>query len=115
VLTPGFALPARFVVHAVGPVWRGGDAGEEGLLASCYRRSLELAAGAGAGSVAFPCISTGAYRYPADDAAEVALRTVRDEAPRHAGLERVVFCCFSDADARRYRAAARTLGIALVE
>ena len=91
-LTPGFRLPARYVIHAVGPVWRGGDHGEPGLLASCYRRSLGLAQQHGLGSVAFPCISTGVYGYPLAPAAQLAVATVRAHAP--AGME-VLFCCYS--------------------
>src|SRR6266536_5132584 len=75
--TPGFHLPARWVIHAVGPVWQGGDRGEPELLASCYRRSLEIADELGARSVAFPAISTGVYGYPRDLAARVAVGTVR--------------------------------------
>jgi O-acetyl-ADP-ribose deacetylase (regulator of RNase III) len=80
VITPGFDLPARFVVHTVGPVWHGGNEGEAELLASCYRRSLEVAADAGARSIAFPAISTGIFGYPADAAAEIAVRVVREHA-----------------------------------
>lgn len=76
-LTPGFRLPARWVIHAVGPVWRGGGGGEAEQLASCYRRSLELAAEAGARSIAFPAISTGVYGFPRRRAAEIAVGTVR--------------------------------------
>ena len=76
-VTPGFDLPARWVIHTVGPVWRGGDAGEPGLLASCYRRSLEVADEVGAVSVAFPAISTGVYGYPPADAATIAVDTGR--------------------------------------
>ena len=76
-VTPGFALPARFIVHTVGPVWRGGSNGEAELLASCYRRSVEVATEAGAASIAFPAISTGIFGYPSDEAAEVAVRTLR--------------------------------------
>ena len=76
-VTPGFRLPARLVVHTVGPVWRGGGAGEADLLASCYRSSLALAAEHGAASVAFPAISTGVYGYPPDEAAAVAVAAVR--------------------------------------
>lgn len=76
VLTPGFRLPARFVVHTVGPVWHGGDRGEPEQLASCYRRSIEVARAAGARSIAFPAISTGIFGYPPDAAAEIAVRTV---------------------------------------
>ncbi len=79
--TPGFALPARWVVHAVGPVWRGGRSGEPELLAACYRNALAAADAVGARSVAFPAISTGIYGYPPDDAAEVAVRTLRAATP----------------------------------
>lgn len=75
--TPGFALPARWIIHTVGPVWRGGNAGEAELLASCYRRSLEVASEVEAASIAFPAISTGVYGYPRDDAAEVAVGALR--------------------------------------
>jgi O-acetyl-ADP-ribose deacetylase (regulator of RNase III) len=77
VITPGFRLPARFVVHTVGPVWHGGEQGEPELLASCYRRSIAVAAAAGCASIAFPAISTGIYGYPGDLAAKVAVATVR--------------------------------------
>ena len=87
--TPGFRLPARWVIHAVGPVWRGGGDGEEALLASCYRRSLELAGELGARSIAFPAISTGVYGYPAGPAAEVAVRTLR-ATPTEVELARLV-------------------------
>jgi O-acetyl-ADP-ribose deacetylase (regulator of RNase III) len=76
-VTPGFRLPARFVVHAVGPVWHGGGSGERDALASAYRRSLEVAADAGARSIAFPAISTGIYGFPKREAAEIAVRTLR--------------------------------------
>ena len=92
--TPGFRLPARWVVHTVGPVWRGGGADEEALLASCYRRSLALAAEKDARSVAFPAISTGVYRFPPERAAPIAVAAVLEALPA-AALERVVFCCFS--------------------
>ena len=75
--TPGFRLPARWVIHTVGPVWRGGSSGEAELLASCYRRSLEVAHELGARSVAFPAISTGVYGYPAEEAATIAVDTIR--------------------------------------
>ncbi len=97
-LTRGYRLPAKFVIHAVGPVWRGGIAGEPELLASCYRRSLALAAEAGATTLAFPGISTGIYGYPVARAARVAIDTVRSELPARVSLRAVIFCCFSDAD-----------------
>ena len=103
-LTPGFRLPARFVIHAVGPVWHGGTRGEAGLLASCYRRSLELAAAHGARTVAFPGIGTGAYGYPKAEAAAIAVDTVRETVERLPGIEEVVFCCFSAGDLRLYEA-----------
>ena len=98
--TKGYRLPARFVIHAVGPVWRGGMHGEPELLASCYRRSLEIAAELGARRIAFPSISTGVYGYPSASAAEVAIATVRATAR---DLDEVVFCVFSDADLALYQ------------
>lgn len=104
-LTPGFRLPARWVVHTVGPVWRGGGQGEPAQLASCYRQALALAAGQGAQSIAFPCISTGVYGYPAEPAARLAVATVRAALaePAHAALAEVVFCCFSATDLALYQ------------
>jgi O-acetyl-ADP-ribose deacetylase (regulator of RNase III) len=102
-LTRGHALPAKFIVHTVGPVWRDGTHGEPALLASCYRRSLEVAAGAGARSVAFPCISTGVYGYPLRPAAVVAVTAVRESVTALADLEQVVFCCFSAGDLSLYQ------------
>jgi len=89
-------LAARYVIHAVGPVWRGGGEGEEELLASCHRRAVELAAGLGCRSLSFPAISTGIYGYPLERAAPVAVRAVREAAAGHAGLELVRFVLFSD-------------------
>jgi O-acetyl-ADP-ribose deacetylase (regulator of RNase III) len=93
-ITPGFRLPARYVIHTVGPVWGGGERGEDRLLADCYRNSLALAHEHGLASIAFPAISTGAYRFPPDRAAHIALRTVRDSLSDFPSIERVVFCCF---------------------
>jgi O-acetyl-ADP-ribose deacetylase (regulator of RNase III) len=98
--TPGFALPARFVIHTVGPVWRGGDHGEPALLASCYRRSLEEADAVGARTVAFPCVSTGIFGYPVGPAAEVAVTTVRACATQ---VEAVTFVVFNAANGDTYR------------
>jgi O-acetyl-ADP-ribose deacetylase (regulator of RNase III) len=89
--TPGFQLPARWIIHTVGPVWRGGEHGEAGLLASCYRRSLEVAAGLGARSVAFPAISTGIYGFPREQAARIAVSTLRDTP---SGVEQVILVAF---------------------
>lgn len=97
-LTRGYRLPAKYIIHTVGPVWRGGDHGEEELLASCYRRSLQVAAAQGISTLAFPCISTGIYGFPVELAAQVAVTTVRASLPELASIQEVVFCCFSDAD-----------------
>jgi len=99
--TPGFALPARWIIHAVGPVWAGGDRGEPERLASAYRRSLEVAEGLGAASIAFPAISTGIFGYPREAAADVAVTTVRAAAGR---LERVRLVCFDEATRAAYAA-----------
>ncbi len=92
--TPGFRLPARWIFHAVGPVWQGGDRGEDEQLAGCYRRSIELAREHGCRSIAFPAISTGVYRFPLEHASEIAVRTVRAWL-EGSEIERVIFCCFS--------------------
>jgi O-acetyl-ADP-ribose deacetylase (regulator of RNase III) len=102
-ITDGFRLKARHVIHAVGPVWRGGEHREPELLASCYRRSLELAVENGATSIAFPSISTGVYAYPKHLAAPLALSTVRDFPLSDASLGTVVFCCFSREDFELYQ------------
>lgn len=94
-MTPGFRLPARFVIHTVGPVWRGGHSGEPGLLAGCYRSSLQLVREHGVGSIAFPAISCGVYGYPSDAAAEIAVREVRAAVAGPGLPEHVIFCCFS--------------------
>ncbi len=102
-ITPGFRLPARHVIHTVGPIWRGGGHGEPELLASCYRESLRLAAAHSIGSLAFPSISTGVYGYPKREAAVIALATVRAELAALPCIAEVVFCCFSAADLAIYR------------
>jgi len=100
-ITRGYRLPAKHVIHTVGPVWNGGTQGEPELLASCYRRSLELAAQNGIRTIAFPSISTGIYGYPAGKAAKLAVATVRaTRALRN--LDEVTFCCFSEADLEVY-------------
>lgn len=100
-LAPGFALKARWVILTVGPVWRGGQENEEALLASCYRNCCRLAQKERLASLAFPAISTGVYGYPKPDAARVALTMLREH---EALFDRIVCCCFSDADAALYRA-----------
>ena len=104
VITPGFRLRARHVIHAVGPVWSGGGRGEEQVLASCYTRSVELAGAAGLASIAFPCISTGVFGFPRDRAPAIAIDAVTSSAVGWPSIEHVVFCCHSEADAALYRA-----------
>lgn len=97
-VTKGYDLPAQWIIHTVGPVWRGGDNGEPDLLASCYRQSLERAAEIGARSIGIPAISTGIYGYPLDQAAEVAVRTVSDSLVAHPNtFDRIAFVCFGSA------------------
>jgi O-acetyl-ADP-ribose deacetylase (regulator of RNase III) len=102
-LTGGYRLPARYVIHTVGPIWRGGGHGEPELLASCYRRCIELAATHGALTLAFPGISTGIYGYPVELAAGVAVTTVRASLQEFAAMREVVFCCFSAGDLAVYQ------------
>lgn len=97
--TPGFKLPAKWVFHAVGPVWNGGSRGEDDLLAGCYRRSMELAREHTVKSIAFPAISTGVYRFPRERAAEIAVRTVKEN---DGGVDRVIFCCFDEETEKIY-------------
>jgi len=103
-ISPGYRLPASHIIHTVGPIWRDGKQGEPALLASCYRRSLELAAKVGLKTIAFPCISIGAYGYPPEEAAPLAVRTVKDTLLGLPGIAEVVFCCFSEEEQRRYEA-----------
>lgn len=103
-ITPGFALPARFVIHAVGPVWRGGHAQEPELLASAYRASLAVAREHGLRSIAFPAISTGIYGYPLEAAAAIAVDAVRQERRQPGSPRLVVFACFNDAALQAYAA-----------
>jgi O-acetyl-ADP-ribose deacetylase (regulator of RNase III) len=100
-ITPGFLLPALWVVHTVGPVWRGGGPGEAALLAACYRNSMDLALRHQVRSIAFPSISTGVYGFPKQTAAGIAVAAMRQYSGR---FERILACCFSDEDAGRYRA-----------
>jgi O-acetyl-ADP-ribose deacetylase len=97
-ITKGYRLPAKFVIHAVGPVWRGGNQGEPELHASCYRNSLKLAIEHHCRTIAFPSISTGAYGYPVEQAAAIAVVTVREMLADESGIEAVLFCCFSERD-----------------
>jgi len=112
-LTKGYHLLARYIIHTVGPVWQGGGKGEAELLASCYRRSLEIARVHDCRTIAFPAISTGIYGFPADRAARIAVGTVVSElsaAPR--SISRVVFCCFSEQSAQHHMDVVGDLGLA---
>jgi O-acetyl-ADP-ribose deacetylase len=112
-ITRGYRLPARHVIHAVGPVWSGGESNEDDLLASCYRTALSLAAAHRLGSIAFPAISTGIYRFPLDRAARIAVGTVVAEVSGGASdIRRVVFCCFNQDAATHYQDAFADLGLA---
>jgi len=109
-ITRGYRLPAKHVIHAVGPVWHGGGQGEDELLASCYRRALELCRANGLTSVAFPAISTGVYHFPADRAAGIAVKTVAEALAAAPVVTRVIFCCFSDASGRLHEEALASFG-----
>ncbi len=104
-ITGGYQLPARYVIHTVGPVWHGGSRGEEELLAGCYRASLRLAVEHGVETIAFPSISTGAYRFPIERASRLAVGETRAFLARHPQLKKVYFVCFSESDLAHYRAA----------
>ncbi|MEJ8569859.1 O-acetyl-ADP-ribose deacetylase [Microbaculum marinum] len=111
-ITGGYRLPARHVIHAVGPVWRGGGEHEDAALESCYRASLALAQANGLRSVAFPAISTGIYGFPPDRAARIAVQAVRDAvAASPDAFDRVVLCCFDEISARRHEDAAEALSL----
>jgi len=101
-ITRGHRLPARFVIHTVGPVWRGGGHGESELLADCYRNSLLLAQKSNLRSIAFPAISTGVYGFPSDPAARIAVNSARQFVATDSVIREIVFCCFSPADLARY-------------
>ncbi|MEW6348385.1 MAG: O-acetyl-ADP-ribose deacetylase [Thermodesulfobacteriota bacterium] len=102
-ITRGYDLPARFVIHTVGPIYRGGVSGEPKQLESCYRRCLQVAADHGVKSIAFPSISTGAFGYPIQDASRIAVNTVVSELERLPGIDRVVFALFGEKDLNVYK------------
>lgn len=102
-ITGGYRLPAKYVIHTVGPVWRGGDFNEDDLLASCYRSSLKLAVENGIRTIAFPSISTGVYGFPFERAAKIAIKEVRDFLEKDPSIEKVIFVCFSHGDYTTYR------------
>lgn len=100
-ITPGYKLPAKWIIHTVGPVWHGGHHNEAALLANCYRHSLELALRHGVKSIAFPGIGTGVYGYPKDQAAKIAVMVMREHESR---FDEIIACCFSEADRKMYEA-----------
>jgi O-acetyl-ADP-ribose deacetylase (regulator of RNase III) len=109
-LTPGFLLSAKYVIHAVGPVWHGGNAGEPELLAGAYQSALKLADEHGCRSIAFPAISTGIFGYPLQAATDIAVKTVREHLAHETGLQQVLFACFSEEVLAAYRAAGVQVG-----
>ena len=109
-ITRGYRLPARHVIHAVGPVWNGGNRGEDEALASCYRRAIELCQTHGLASIAFPAISTGVYRFPADRAADIAVSTTVEALATAPAVSRIIFCCFSNDSARLHALAMADVG-----
>jgi O-acetyl-ADP-ribose deacetylase (regulator of RNase III) len=111
-ITRGYKLPAKHVIHAVGPVWHGGGSSEDALLASCYATALGLAADNNLTSIAFPAISTGIYGFPADRAARIAIGTVVSDLPKRPSIKRAVFCCFSAQSAQHHADAAKESGLA---
>ena len=104
-ITKGYNLPAKFVIHTAGPVWQGGGKGESECLASCYKSSLALAEKNGVTSIAFPSISTGIYGYPIENAAQIAVNTVRTNLKKNSPIKEIIFCCFSDEDCQLYKKA----------
>jgi O-acetyl-ADP-ribose deacetylase len=111
-ITRGYKLPARHVIHAVGPVWQGGGSDEDALLASCYATALDVAAAHRLASIAFPAISTGIYAFPADRAARIAVGTVASELTKRTTITRAVFCCFAERSAQHHIDAAKESGLA---
>ena len=110
-ITKGHDLKARWIIHTVGPIWRGGNEGEPKLLAACYESSFRLAVGHNIKSIAFPAISTGAYAYPLELATDIAVSRVKAFTDRTDGFEEVIFCCYSGEDFRVYKRSLRNLGI----
>jgi len=112
-ITRGFKLPARYVIHTVGPVWRGGSSGEPELLASCYATSIRIATDNGIKSIAFPAISCGIYGYPVQQAARIAVKTTVKEIDQQPSIKQVIFCCFEMEVHDAYRKVFQELGIPL--
>ncbi|MEG8947074.1 O-acetyl-ADP-ribose deacetylase [Rosettibacter firmus] len=108
-ITKGYNLPAKFVIHTVGPVWTGGNNNEDELLSSCYKNSLKLAIENGIKTIAFPSISTGAYRFPVERASKIAYTTVKEFLSAHPEIEKVIFCCFDDKTYNIYKQLEKSL------
>ena len=102
-ITKGYRLPSKYIIHTVGPVWHGGNYREEEKLASCYRKSMEIASSLGLKSIAFPNISTGIYGFPKQRAAEIAVKAARDQAAAITGIERIIFVCFDEENFEIYQ------------
>ena len=102
-ITKGYRLPAKHVIHCVGPVWQGGKRNEPDLLASCYRRAIEIAHANGLQSIAFPAISTGIFRFPAEQAAQIAVKTSSESLGANSSIKRLIFCCFSEQSGQLHR------------
>ena len=101
-ITPGFNLPAKYIIHTVGPVWYGGENNEAELLKNCYQNSLKSAENYACRNIAFPCISTGVYRFPKEQAAQIAINTIKEIAPKLKQIQEVIFVCFSEQDKEIY-------------
>lgn len=112
-ITRGYRLPAKWIIHTVGPIWRGGSQNEDQVLASCYRTSLALAQQYRLSSIAFPAISTGAYGFPLERAAHIALKEISGWIQAESGLTKIIFCCFDPGTRNCYRTSARELGLAV--
>ncbi|MCE9547698.1 MAG: O-acetyl-ADP-ribose deacetylase [Planctomycetia bacterium] len=112
-ITKGHLLPAKYIIHTVGPVWEDGRHGEERLLRSCYTNSLQLAEAHGISTIAFPCIATGAHEYPAEEACRVAVAAVANWLESHELPNEVVFCCYEESDATLYRERLSEIGVAI--
>lgn len=109
-LSKGYQLPAPYIIHTVGPIWRGGQQNEEALLASCYKNVMQLAAEKGFKTIAFPSISTGVYRFPLEKAANIAIDTICDMQEKNATMPKVIIVCFNDATQNAYEAALKARG-----
>ncbi len=109
-LTKGYLLPARFIIHTVGPVWQGGTKGEANLLTSCYKKSVQIAIDRGLNSLVFPCISTGIYKYPKKEASEIAIATCSEQLDKGKNYLKIIFCCYDQENFEIYKTTLQELG-----